>query len=61
MVAGENIRGHVGNFLHVLIFVHGSFDSQPYHLLGELAIAEEEIDKKLELSFDFGKNVRPIE
>ena len=57
MVTGENIRGHVGNFLHVFIFVHGSFDPQPNHLLGELAIAEEEIDKKLELRFDFWKDV----
>lgn len=61
MIAGEDVGSHVSDFLHVLVFVHGSFDPEPDHLLGELAIAEEEIHKKLELCLDFGKNVGLIE
>ena len=61
VVAGEDIRGHVGNFLHVLIFVHGGLDAEPDHLLGELAIAEEKIHEQLEFGFYFAQNLRLIE
>lgn len=61
MVAGEDFGGDVGDFFHAFVFVHGSFDAEADHLLGELIIAEEEIDEELELSFDLCEDLGVVE
>ena len=41
--------------------MHGRFDAEADHLFGELGIAEEKVNEKLEFGFDFGEYVGTLE
>ena len=53
VITCENFDCNVSNRFHILILVHGCFDADSDHLLGEVSIFEQIVHKKLQFSFDF--------